>query len=58
MPGYDDIHGYWFKKVNSIYDRLVFEINTCLQDTTMCKCKKKKKKDNIDQNKTPKRYLL
>ena len=30
-PGHDRIHGFWFKKFTSIHDRLVLEINKCLQ---------------------------
>ena len=31
-PGHDGIHGFWFKKFTSIYDRLSLEMNRCLQD--------------------------
>ena len=31
-PGYDGIHGFWFKKFTSIHDRLALEMNRCLQD--------------------------
>ena len=31
-PGQDGIHGFWFKKFTSIHDRLVLEMNRCLQD--------------------------
>ena len=31
MPGHDGIHGFWFKKFTSIHDRLVLEMNRCLQ---------------------------
>ena len=31
-PGHDRIHGFWFKKFTSIYDRLALEMNRCLQD--------------------------
>ena len=30
-PGHDGIHGFWFKKFTSIHDRLVLEMNKCLQ---------------------------
>ena len=30
-PGHDGIHGFWFKKFSSIYDRLALEMNRCLQ---------------------------
>ena len=30
-PGYDGIHGFWFKKFTSIHDRLALEMNKCLQ---------------------------
>ena len=30
-PGHDGIHGFWFKKFTSIYDRLALEMNKCLQ---------------------------
>ena len=30
-PGHDRIHGFWFKKFTSIHDRLVLEMNKCLQ---------------------------
>ena len=30
-PGHDGIHGFWFKKFASIYDRLVLEMKKCLQ---------------------------
>ena len=33
-PDYDEIQGFWFKKFNSIHDRLALEINRmnrCLQ---------------------------
>ena len=30
--GHDGIHGFWFKKFTSIHDRLVLEMNRCLQD--------------------------
>ena len=33
MPGHDGIHGYWFKKFTSIYDRWATEMNRCLQET-------------------------
>ena len=31
-PGQDGIHGFWFKKFTSVHDRLVLEMNRCLQD--------------------------
>ena len=31
-PGYDEIHGFWFKKLTSIYERLALEMNRCLQE--------------------------
>ena len=31
-PGHDGIHGSWFNKFTSIHDRLVLEMNRCLQD--------------------------
>ena len=31
-PGNDGIHGFWFKKFTSIYDRLALKMNRCLQD--------------------------
>ena len=31
-PGHDGVHGFWFKKFNSIHDRLALEMNRCLQD--------------------------
>ena len=31
-PGHDGIHGFWFKKFTSIYDRQALEMNRCLQD--------------------------
>ena len=31
-PGYDGIHGFWFKKFTSIHDRLALEMNRSLQD--------------------------
>ena len=31
MPGHDGIHGFWFKKFTFIHDRLVLEMNRCLQ---------------------------
>ena len=30
-PGYERIHGFWFKKFTSIHDRLALEMNKCLQ---------------------------
>ena len=30
-PGHDGIHGFWFKKFTSIHERLVLEMNKCLQ---------------------------
>ena len=30
-PGHDGIHGFWFKKFTSIHDRLVLDMNRCLQ---------------------------
>ena len=30
-PGHDGIHSFWFKKFPSIHDRLVLEMNRCLQ---------------------------
>ena len=30
-PGHDGIHGFWFKKSTSVHDRLVLEMNKCLQ---------------------------
>ena len=32
MPGHDGIHGFWFKKVSSIDDRLALEMNKCLRE--------------------------
>ena len=29
--GYDEIHGFWFKKFPSIHGRLALEMNRCLQ---------------------------
>ena len=29
--GHDGIHGFWFKKLTSIYDRLALEMNRCIQ---------------------------
>ena len=29
--GHDGIHGFWFKKLNSIHGRLSLEMNKCLQ---------------------------
>ena len=29
--GHDGIHGFWFKKFNSIHDRLALGVNRCLQ---------------------------
>ena len=31
-PGHDGIHGFCFKKLTSIHDRLALEMNRCLQD--------------------------
>ena len=30
-PGHDGIHGFWFKKFNSIHGRLALEMNRCLE---------------------------
>ena len=30
-PGYDGIHGFWFKISTFIHDRLALEMNKCLQ---------------------------
>ena len=30
-PEHDEIYGFWFKKLTSIHDRLVLEMNKCLQ---------------------------
>ena len=32
-PGLDGIHGFWYKKFTSIYDRLAMEMNKCIQKT-------------------------
>ena len=31
MPSHDGIHGFWFKEITSIHDRLALEMNSCLQ---------------------------
>ena len=31
-PGYDGIHGFWFKKFTSIHGRLALYTNRCLED--------------------------
>ena len=30
-PGFDGIHGFWFKKFTSIHGRQALEMNICLQ---------------------------
>ena len=32
-PGLDGIHGFWFKRFTSIHNRLVTEMNKCIQKT-------------------------
>ena len=34
-PGLDGMHGFWFKKFNSIHDRFATEMNKCIQETEM-----------------------
>ena len=31
-PGYDGIHGFWFKKFTTLNDRQVFKMNKCLKE--------------------------
>ena len=35
MPGHDGIPDFWFKKFTSIHDRLLQEMNRCLQDAQL-----------------------
>ena len=32
MPDYNGIHGFWFKKLTTIHDRLALKMNRCLQE--------------------------
>ena len=32
-PSHDSIHGFWFKKLTSIHDRLAIKMNICLKET-------------------------
>ena len=33
MPGYDGIHGSWFKKYTSLYEWLAIKMNRCREET-------------------------
>ena len=59
-PGHDGIHGFWFKKFTSIYDRLALEMNRRLQDAQVPDWMTKRKTTLIqkDQSKetTPNNY--
>ena len=49
-PGHDGIHGFWFKKFTSIYDRLALEMNRCLQDAQVPDWKTKGKTTLIQKD--------
>ena len=34
-PGHDGIHGFWFKKLTPIHNRLTLEMNKCIQGAHM-----------------------
>ena len=50
MPGHDEIHGFWFKKVTSIHDRLALEMNRCLQGAHIPEWKTKGKTTLIQKD--------
>ena len=35
LPGYDGIHGFWFYKVTSIYDRLALQLSGCVEEANI-----------------------
>ena len=49
-PSYDGIHGFWFKKFTSIYDRLALEMNK-FQQTAHIPEWMTKGKTTLDPNK-------
>ena len=49
-PGHDGIYRFWFKKFTSIHDRLVLEMNRCLQDAQVPDCMTKGKTTLIQKN--------
>ena len=50
MPGYDGILGFWFMKFTSIHDRLVLEMNSCLQDAQVPDWRTKRKTTLIQKD--------
>ena len=42
-PGHAGIHGFWYKKFTSIYDRQELEINRCLQEANVTEWVTKRK---------------
>ena len=48
--GLNGIHGFWFKKFTSIYDRLTTKINRCLQETNIPKWMTKGKTTLIQED--------
>ena len=53
---FDDIHGFWSKKVIFIYDRLAITMNICLQETDIREWINQGKTTTI-QNATPKEII-
>ena len=49
-PDHDGIHGFWFKKVTSIHERLAQEMNRCLQDAQVPEWMTKGKTTLIQKN--------
>ena len=35
IPGHYNIYRFWFKKFTSLHDRLVLELNRCLEETNI-----------------------
>ena len=52
-PGPDGIHGFWFKKFPSIYDRLALKMNRCLQGAHVLEWWTKGKTTLIEKNLMP-----
>ena len=54
IPGYDDIHGFWFEKFIPIYDRLAIEMNRYLEETDIPEWMNKGKTTLIQKDPTQK----
>ena len=49
VPGKDELHGYWLKRLNSVHERIANQLNELLQKENIDKWMKTEKKNSSDE---------